>query len=235
MLQQPIETLTYYARGTAAVGGSEAYVEVTGSKADSAKRFSHNQLSSNTTSLPIAYPLNSLTKTTYDSVFNSLRSAFSGNPAQVAALDARYGLPIAFRYRCIPCDVREYTTESETFRVAGGIEGPLPFDRWDYRVGASYATSSVTSQLGTGYHYRGTLSTGASDPNAPIAPGATAPGLVGLGFFFALGLGGFGARGFLGLQAGGFFGLGARIGGCGVWPRIAGRGGGFFGGRAARR
>ena len=180
VLQQPIETLTYYARGTAVLGGSEAYVEVTGSKADSSKRFSHNQLSSNTSSLPLAYPLNSLTKTTYDSIFNSLRSAFSGNAAQVAALDTRYGLPIAFRYRCIPCDVREYTTESETFRVAGGIEGPLPFDRWDYRVGASYATSSVTSQLGTGYYYRGTLNSGASDPTAPIAPGATVPGLVGL-------------------------------------------------------
>lgn len=179
VLQQPIETLTYYVRGTAALGGSEAYVEVTGSKANSSKRFSNNQFSSNTSNLPIYYPLNALTASTYNNIYNSIAGAMAGSPG-LAGLQANYGLPIAFRWRCIPCDVREYTTDSDTFRVAGGIEGPLPFDRWDYRVGASYATSSVTSVLGTGYYYRGTLNSGASDSNAPTAPGASAPGIVGL-------------------------------------------------------
>ncbi len=179
-LQQPIRTLTYYGRGTVEIGASEAFVEVTGSKAHSAKSFSENQLSANTTSLPIAYPLNSLTASTYNSVFNSIRSAFAGNSAQVAALDARYGKPIAYRWRCIPCGPREYVTDATTFRVAGGLEGPLPFKNWDYRVGGSWAKSSVTSVLGTGYFYRGTLSTGANDPLAPTAPGAPSPGIVGL-------------------------------------------------------
>ena len=102
------------------------------------------------------------------------------NAAQVAALDARYGRPIGFRWRCAPCGPREYVTDTKTFRVAAGIDGPLPLAGWDYRVGASYARSESSSVLGSGYYYRGTLANGASDPNAPTAPGATAPGLVGV-------------------------------------------------------
>ena len=180
VLQQPIRTLTYYGRGTVEIGASEAYVEVTGSKAHSTKTFSNNQLSANTTSLPIAYPLNSLTASTYNTVFNSIRSAFAGNAAQVAALDARYGKPIAYRWRCIPCGNRQYVTDSTTFRVSGGVDGPLPFKGWDYRAGASYSTSEVSSVLGTGYFYRGTLANGSNDPSAPTAPGAPSPGIVGL-------------------------------------------------------
>ncbi len=180
VIQQPIRTLTYYGRATAQLGASELYAEVTGSDAHSAKSFSHNQLSANATSLPLAYPLNSLTADTYNSVFNSIKAAFAGNPAQAAALQARYGRPIAFRWRCIPCGVREYVTDSKTLRAAAGVEGPLPLANWDYRAGVSWARSEVSSVLGTGYFYRGTLSNGANDPNAPIAPGATAPGIVGL-------------------------------------------------------
>ncbi|HVR92044.1 MAG TPA: TonB-dependent receptor [Novosphingobium sp.] len=193
-LQQPIETLTYYGRAVARVGASEAFVEVTGSDADSAKSFSHNQLSGNTGTLPLAYPLNSLTASTYNGVFNAIRGAFSGNPAQVAALDARYGRPIGFRYRCIPCGPREYVTNTKTLRVGGGLEGPLPFNGWDYRTGVSFARSQSSSVLGTGYFYRGVFAStadavgsgipgavsGGIDPRAPTAPGATAPGIVGL-------------------------------------------------------
>ncbi len=88
-LQQPINTLTYYAKGTVKLGASEAYVEVTGSDADSAKSFSHNQLSTNTGNLPIAYPLNSLTAATYNTVFNAIRGAL---PACRAGCGARCAL-----------------------------------------------------------------------------------------------------------------------------------------------
>jgi iron complex outermembrane receptor protein len=182
VIQQPINTLTYYSRGTVELGRSEAYVEVTGSDAKSAKSFSNNQLTTSTSSLPIFYPLNALTADTYNAVFNSIKSAFSGNAAQVAALQANYGLPIAFRWRCIPCGTREYATDAKTFRIAGGVDGPLPIEGWDYRTGASYATSAVSSTLGAGYFYRGTLSSAGTvaDPAAPTAPGATSPGIVGL-------------------------------------------------------
>lgn len=179
VIQQPINTLTYYGRGVLRIASEhELSLEVTGSDADSAKSFSNAQLTANTTNLPIAYPLNANTAATYNSVFNAIRGAFT-NPAQQAALDARYGRPIAYRYRCIPCGPREYVTNSKTLRAALGLEGPL-WGEWDYRAGASYARSESSSVLGTGYYYRGTLANGAADPNAPTAPGLAFPGLVGV-------------------------------------------------------
>ena len=179
VLQQPIETLTYFARGVLRLGGEhDIALEVTGSDASSAKIFSHAQLSANTTNLPIAYPLNANTTATYNQVFNAIRGAFT-LPAQRAALDLRYGRPISYRWRCIACGPREYTTDTTTFRAALSIDGPLWGD-WDYRAGASYATSESASLLGSGYYFRGTLANGAPDPNAPTAPGATTPGLVGV-------------------------------------------------------
>ena len=186
VLQQPIETLTYYGRATAALGDHELYAEVTGSKANSTKRFSNNQLSGNTTTFPVAYPLNALTADTYNDVYNRIRAVFPG-------VAANYGKPIAYRWRCIACGGREYVTETQTFRVAVGAEGPL-FEGWDYRVGGSYARSESSSTLGTGYYFRGTFNgaaaaaasgvagavSGAPDPRVPTAPGATRPGLVGV-------------------------------------------------------
>ena len=182
VLQQPIETLTYYGRGVVRIGAAhELSVEVTGSDATSAKSFSNAQLSANTTNLNIAYPLNATTATTYNQVFNAIRSAFAGNAVQVAALDARYGLPISYRWRCGACGPREYVTDTKTFRAALGLEGPL-FDGWDYRAGASYAKSESASVLGSGYYYRGTLANGSYDPLAPQVAGAPAGyrGLVGV-------------------------------------------------------
>jgi hypothetical protein len=77
VIQQPIKTLTYYARGVVSLGGRhEVSLEVTGSDANSAKSFSEAQLSANTTNLPIAYPRNAITAPTYDAVFNQIRAAF---------------------------------------------------------------------------------------------------------------------------------------------------------------
>jgi iron complex outermembrane recepter protein len=200
-LQQPIETLTYYGRATARIGGShEIFAEVTGSNADSAKIFSNNQYSANNTTLPIAYPLiTGVTDATYNQVYDTIAASFPGigpvgdrNRTDVSQTN-RYGLPIAFRYRCIACGPREYQTTTKTFRAAIGAEGPL-FAGWDYRAGGSYASSTASSILGSGYHYRGTFNgaaaatasgvagaiSGGADTRAPTAPGATAPGIVGL-------------------------------------------------------
>jgi iron complex outermembrane receptor protein len=173
MLQQPIQTLTYYGRATLRIAQEhELYVEVTGSDADSSKRFSNAQISGNTSNLPVAYPLNALTAATYNQVYNAILGTFPG-------IAANYGKPIAYRWRCVECGVREYNTNTQTFRAAAGIDGPLG-GGWDYRAGASYARSESSSLLGSGYYYRGTLANGAADPTAPIAPGATLPGLAGL-------------------------------------------------------
>lgn len=186
VLQQPLETLTYYGRATAKLGDHQFYAEITGSDADSSKRFSNNQYSGNATTLPLYYPLNATTAGTYNDVYNRLLAVFP----QIAV---NYGKPISYRWRCTSCDVREYETNTKTLRAALGAEGPL-WDGWDYRAGGSYARSQSTSVLGTGYHYRGTFASAAAatasgvtgavsggiDPRAPTAPGATQPGIVGL-------------------------------------------------------
>jgi iron complex outermembrane receptor protein len=186
-VQQPINTLTYYGRATARIAdGHEAYFEFTGSDATSHKIFSNNQYSANNTSLPIAYPLNSLTADTYNAVYRQLLTVFPG-------IAANYGKPIQFRWRCTACGPREYTTNTKTLRGALGFDGPIAAG-WDYHAGASYARSEATSVLGSGYHYRGVFAnaasaaasgiagaaTGLADTRAPTAPGASAPGIVGL-------------------------------------------------------
>jgi iron complex outermembrane receptor protein len=185
VIQQPLETLTYYSKAVLRLGGEhDLSVEFTGSEAKSAKSFSNPQLSANTTNLNIAYPRNAATAATYDSVVNAIRSIITV-PAQLAAFNARAAanLPISYRWRCTACGPREYVTDTDTLRVAIGLEGPMPFlEGWDYRTGASYAKSESSSVLGTGYYYRGTLANGAYDPLAPQVLGAPAGyrGLVGV-------------------------------------------------------
>jgi iron complex outermembrane receptor protein len=195
VLQQPINTLTYYGRATVALGNHQIFAEITGSDADSAKRFSNNQYSGNTSTLPLYYPLNALTAATYNDVYDRIAAVFPqiGAPGNRTVGVGRYGLPISYRWRCIACGNRELETTTTTFRAALGAEGPL-WAGWDYRVGGSYAQSESASTLGTGYHFRGTFVNAASaaasgvpgavsgglDPRAPTAPGASAPGIVGL-------------------------------------------------------
>lgn len=185
-LQQPLETLTYYGKATVALGDHRISAELTGSDADSSKRFSNNQYSGNTGSLPLYYPRNAITATTYDDIYNRLIAVFPG-------VAANFGRPIAYRWRCIVCGPREYETNTKTFRAGLNVEGPIS-DNWDYRAGGSYAKSESSSVLGTGYHYRGIFANAAAalasgvpgavsggiDTRAPTAPGATAPGIVGL-------------------------------------------------------
>lgn len=196
VLQQPLQTLTYYGKATLALGDHRISAEITGSDADSSKQFSNNQYSINATTMPLYYPLNATTASTYNSVYDAIAAVF---PAIGAVGDrtvdavGNYGKPIAYRWRNIPGGYREYKTNTKTLRGALTIEGPLGGD-WDYRAGASYAKSEAKSVLGTGYHYAGIFRSAANaaasgvagavnggiDPRAPTAPGATAPGIVGL-------------------------------------------------------
>lgn len=195
-LQQPLETLTYYGKATLALGDHRLSAEITGSDADSAKRFSNNQYSGNNTTLPLYYPLNTITASTYNNIYDRLAAVFPAIGAvgdRTVDTTGNYGKPIAYRWRCIACGPREYETSTKTIRAGLNIEGPL-FAGWDYRAGGSYAKSESQSVLGSGYHYRGVFSSAASaaasgvagavsgglDPRAPVAPGATAPGIVGL-------------------------------------------------------
>ena len=149
VLQQPIKTVDFVARGVLRLGDHELAAELTGSTADSAKRFSHLQLSPNTTTQNFAFPRNAASQAVYDRVFNQLVAVFP-------ALEARRGLPMGYRWRCMECGRREIETTTDTFRAFVGADGPLPLEGWTYRTGVSHAFSESESQLGSGYYYRNT-------------------------------------------------------------------------------
>ena len=129
--------------------------------------------------MPLYYPLNATTASTYNDIYNRLVALFP-------AVAANYGKPISYRWRCTVCGPREYETNTKTLRAGLNIEGPL-WEGWDYRAGGSYAKSESKSVLGSGYHYRGVFGSAAAaaasgivgavsgsiDPRAPIAPGRT--------------------------------------------------------------
>ncbi len=176
LLQQPLETLTWLGRGVVALGEHELTAEATGSDATAIKRFSNLQITPFSLQ-PLRYPVGA---PGYEEVYQRLIAAFP-------ELAGRERAPFAYRWRCIECGRREITTDTKTARYALGADGPA-FLGWDYRAGVSYATSESQSELGSGYYYRGTLSNdpntptneaGQPDPNAPTAPGASSPGLIG--------------------------------------------------------
>jgi len=169
VLQQPLETLTWLGRGVVRLGEHEISAEATGSDATAAKRFSEVQITPNTTTQNYAHPVGA---PGYEFVYQRLIAAFP-------ELASRPRGSLSYRYRCLECGVREVVTETQTTRYTLALEGPA-FGSWDYRAGLTYAESQSQSTLGTGYYYRGTLANGQDDPTAPLAPGATRRGIIGL-------------------------------------------------------
>jgi len=146
VLQQPVKSTNLVAHGTLVLGEHQLFAEFVGAQVDSAKSFSANQITSSTSAsspfFNLAYPS---TGASYDKVFNALVATFP-------TLAANKGLPMAMRWRCIPCGSREIETTSKTQRFLVGADGPL-FAGWDYKTGLSSATSDTTSLLGSGYFY----------------------------------------------------------------------------------
>jgi iron complex outermembrane receptor protein len=149
VLQQPIKTVNVVGRGVFRLGEHELAAELTGSTADSAKRFSNLQITPNTSTQNYAFPRNAASAAVYDRVFNQLVAVFP-------TLEPRRGLPMSYRWRCMECGRREIETTTDTFRAFIGADGPLPLEGWTYRTGVSHAFSESESQLGSGYYYRNT-------------------------------------------------------------------------------
>jgi iron complex outermembrane receptor protein len=164
VLQQPLTDTNLVARATVRLGEHQVAAELTASQSESAKRFSNVQLTPNTTTQQLRFPRNTASQAAYDAVFNRLLAAF---PGQIT--EAQRGQSLAYRWRCMECGPREIATDTETQRWALTAEGPL-WRGWDYRAGLIQATSEAKSRLGTGYYYRGTTATGASDGGAGIIP-----------------------------------------------------------------
>jgi iron complex outermembrane receptor protein len=157
VLQQPVTSTNLVLRGTLMAGSHMLAAEVTASKTESAKSFSHIQLIPNATTQQLRYPRNQFSQASYDRVFDTLLAAFPGD-----ITEAQRGQTLSYRWRCIECGPREVETEADTRRFALTAEGPL-FGGWDYRAGLLQAKSEAKSKLGGGYYFRGTTATGAPD------------------------------------------------------------------------
>jgi iron complex outermembrane receptor protein len=174
-LQQPVKNTNFVSRGTFSLGNHTLYAEVTGARVETSKEFSPNQISSSTTTTNpfynLVYPLNALTKPTYDAVFNAIAATFP-------SIQENYGNGMAYRWRCMLCGNRELKTTSDTARFLIGAEGLI--GSWEYRAGLSKAYSDTYSVVGNGYFFSDTfvpaLRSGVINPFlAPgVAPSAEA-------------------------------------------------------------
>nr|WP_223827224.1 TonB-dependent receptor [Undibacterium oligocarboniphilum] len=142
VLQQPVTNDNFVSRATFKIGEHQLFAELVGSRVEVAKSFSPNQVSPG-----LNFPASSFypkTGAAYDSVFNAIAAVFPN-------IKSNYGLPIAYRWRCMECGNREISTKTDAARLQLGADGQI--DKWDYRVGLSRAYSESQSTLGNGYHY----------------------------------------------------------------------------------
>lgn len=142
VLQQPVTNDNFVSRATYKNGDHQFFAELVGSRVDVAKSFSPNQISPGSN-----FPATSFYPSTgaaYDSVFNAIAAVFP-------SIKSNYGLPIAYRWRCMECGNREIDTQTTAARLQLGADGQI--GKWDYRVGFSRAYSESKSTLGNGYNY----------------------------------------------------------------------------------
>ena len=168
---QPQDSVDFIGRATFRIGSAhEAYVELTASKVDVEKTFEPNQISSSATATNALnystwYPLNDLTKPTYDTIYNALVSYFGAGQLNA------YGSKIPYRWRCMACGPRQIETTTKSYRFVAGIGGLI--GDWSYDVGLTRGSSKSESILGSGFHYTDALqqALGSGLLNPFLAPG----------------------------------------------------------------
>jgi iron complex outermembrane recepter protein len=175
VIQQPVKNKNLVLRGSFQIADQHRLTtEFVAGRSESNKSFSPNQWSSsatlNTTALDgrtvVPNPLYNLTYpstgASYNKVFNTLVAFFP-------EIAPNRGEPLAFRWRSLPLGNRAFTTTTDTYRYLAALEGPLGIlSQWDYRVGASRASSKGKSTLNSGYVYTvpfvALINTGVIDP-----------------------------------------------------------------------
>lgn len=158
VIQQPVRNTNLVTRGMLKLGANTTLIaEALLGKSESAKEFSHNQITSGAATANITLTNGTVVASPFrDLVYPSTGAGYARVANAVVAafpqLAGNMGNGIAFRWRCMPCGPREIETETDTSRYLLALEGQA-FGGWDYRVGASQAKSESKSVLGSGYHY----------------------------------------------------------------------------------
>ncbi|MBP6215973.1 MAG: TonB-dependent receptor [Luteimonas sp.] len=157
VIQQPVDSVQALGRASFRIGESHMfYVEAMGSRVKSNRQFEYQQITSGsaTSSLPPStwYPLNDITRATYNGVYESIRQFFYPGSAPLTSVgNLVYGNRIPYRWRCEVCGPREILTTTTAWRLLAGMEGDI--GSWNYDVGLSRASSKAESTLGNGYYF----------------------------------------------------------------------------------
>ena len=156
VIQQPVESLQALGRTSFKIGDSHMfYVEAMGSRVKSNRQFEYQQITSGATgSLNPStwYPLNGITRDTYNMVYEAIRQYFYPTSAPLSSVgNLIYGNKIPYRWRCEVCGPREVLTTTTAWRLLAAMEGEI--GTWNYDIGLSRANSRGESTLGNGYYF----------------------------------------------------------------------------------
>lgn len=156
VMQQPLESVQAMGRATFGIGdGHLFYIEGMKSRVKSNRQFESQQITSGTTgSLNPStwYPLNDITRDTYNEVYEAIRGFFYPGSAALSSVgNLVYGNRIPYRWRCEACGPREVLTTTTAWRLLAGMEGDI--GSWNYDLGLSRASSRGESTLGNGYYF----------------------------------------------------------------------------------
>lgn len=154
VMQQPVDSVQALGRASFRIGESHMFfVEGMGSRVRSNRQFEFQQITSGTSGTlnpSTWYPLNDITRGTYDMVYDAIYDYFSQHP-DFNPGSLVYGNSIPYRWRCEACGPREVLTTTKAWRLLAGLEGDI--GSWNYSAGLSRASSRGDSILGNGYYF----------------------------------------------------------------------------------
>ena len=176
VMMQPVESLQAIGRASFRIGDDHMlYVEGVASEVESNRQFEYQQITSGATGSlnPTTwYPLNDITRDTYNNVYESLRKFFYPGSAPLTSVgNLVYGNKIPYRWRCEMCGPREVLTTTTAWRFMAGMEGTI--GSWRYDAGLARASSEGESVLGNGYYFTTEFqqALGSGHINPFLAPG----------------------------------------------------------------
>ncbi len=139
VLIQPVERINAVSRGTFQLSPQHALIaEVVASRSTATKQFEQSQVTTG---------INTVSGVTIDTRYPANGPYYQDLSAFIPTFNRT--LPIAYRWRCIPCGKRTIETESNSYRFLLALEGVV--GNWDYKLGVSAAGSKADSTLGDGY------------------------------------------------------------------------------------
>ena len=179
VIQQPLTSLQALTRATFKIGDNHrAYAEAMVSEVESNREFEYQQMTSSASATAVLnpatwYPLNDITRDTYNMVYEAMRKYFYPGSAPLASVgNLQYGKGIGYRWRCYACGPRQQKTTTKASRFVVGVEGDI--GEWIYDMGVTRGSSEATTLLGNGYYYNTGLQAalGSGYLNPFLMPGA---------------------------------------------------------------